>query len=219
MAYVLAGASLSKLVLATDCRDANVEYLTEAYVGSSRSEVPTGLRWFYCAGLGTAILCMCVISASHDHRVFDGQRIAKRYRICNRIVVAIILICLPLAKSLSSLQLVSTTTGLVVYILMVDVYGSTSIHDDFWKCNAQCKYRAECPLKKKLVFDALKSGTKIKLEDVKTNDAEKALYQVCFDPIPRPFLSMILTLFSICDISGFQRLGMVQIGTYLESNL
>ena len=182
MAYVLAGASLSKLVLATDCRDANVEDLTAAYTGKSEPEVPTGLRWFYCAGLGTALLCMCIISASHEHRVFDGQRLGKKYRICNRIAVAIILICLPLAKSLNSLQLVSTTTGLVVYVLMVDVYGSTSIHDDFWKCSAQCKYRAECPLKKKIIVDALRSGTKIRLEDVRTTDAEKALYEVHFIP-------------------------------------
>ena len=58
MGYILAAASLSRLVLATDCRDANAEDLTEAYISNSQKEVPTGLRWFYCGGLGTALLCM-----------------------------------------------------------------------------------------------------------------------------------------------------------------
>ena len=58
MGYVLAAASLSRLVLATDCHDANAEDLTDAYISNSQREVPTGLRWFYCGGLGTALLCM-----------------------------------------------------------------------------------------------------------------------------------------------------------------
>ena len=58
MAYVLAGASLSRLVLATDCRDANLDDLTEAYTGSSKPEVSSGLRFFYCVGLGVALISM-----------------------------------------------------------------------------------------------------------------------------------------------------------------
>lgn len=58
MSYVLAGASLSRLVLAHDCQDADVETLTEAYRGRSEAEVALGLRWFYSAGLGVALLCM-----------------------------------------------------------------------------------------------------------------------------------------------------------------
>lgn len=58
MGYILAAASLSRLVLATDCQDANAEDLTEAYISNSQRVVPTGLRWFYCGGLGTALLCM-----------------------------------------------------------------------------------------------------------------------------------------------------------------
>ena len=58
MAYVLAGAALSRLVLATDCRNANIDDLADTYVSRSESEVSSGLRWFYCAGLGVALLCM-----------------------------------------------------------------------------------------------------------------------------------------------------------------
>ena len=58
MGYVLAGASLSKLVLASDCMNTDKETLGEAYIGRSLSEIDTGLRWFYCAGLGIALGCM-----------------------------------------------------------------------------------------------------------------------------------------------------------------
>ena len=58
MGYVLAAASLSRLVLATDCHDANPEDLTEAYISKVETELPTGLRWFYCGGLSVALLCM-----------------------------------------------------------------------------------------------------------------------------------------------------------------
>lgn len=166
MGYILAAASLSRLVLATDCHDANADDLTQAYISNSQGEVPTGLRWFYCGGLGTALICMTIISLCHIHKEFDGQRLSKRYRLPVRVSVAIILFFLPLAKTLNSLQLVSTTTGLVALVLMVDVYGSTSVYENFWKCTACCKYRAECPIKKRLLVEAVKNGTTIKLEEV-----------------------------------------------------
>jgi hypothetical protein len=58
MSFVLAAGSLSKLVLATDCGDTKLEDLTEIYITKSEHEIPTGLRWFYCAGLGIALACM-----------------------------------------------------------------------------------------------------------------------------------------------------------------
>ena len=64
MAYVLAGAALSRLVLVTDCHDANVDDLTEAYVGRSEADVGSPLRWFYCGGLGIALLSMSTRLAS-----------------------------------------------------------------------------------------------------------------------------------------------------------
>ena len=91
-----------------------------------------------------------------------------------------ILIFLPLADSLSSLALVSITTGLTVLTLMVDVYGSTSKYDNFWKCTSQCKYSADCPIKRKLAMDAVRTGTTIKLEEIQFEEGgEKAYYDVC----------------------------------------
>ncbi len=95
--------------------------------------------------------------------------------------VAITILFLPLAKSLDSLQLISTTAGLVVLVLMVDVYGSTSIDENFWKCTACCKYKAECPIKKRLLVEAVKNGTTVRLEEVGVGGGEggeKAFYDV-----------------------------------------
>lgn len=57
MAFVLAGASLSKLVLAHDCSDADPHNLWEQYEGRSEAEISNGLRWFYCAGLSISLIC------------------------------------------------------------------------------------------------------------------------------------------------------------------
>ena len=206
MGYVIAGACLSKLVLAHDCSDTDVETLGEAYVARSEEEIPIGLRWFYCCGLGIALLCMsnssfflllsspsytilfcfvksvtdyaALIAMSHIHKDIEGQRIAKRYRLAVRVAVAVILFCLPLAHKLNSLEIISTTTGLVALILMVDLYGSTAVHDSFFKDKRVCKYSADCHIKKKDVETAIKTGEKISVEELaKGTKGEKCLFE------------------------------------------
>lgn len=202
MAYVLAGAALSRLVLATDCRDANVDDITEAYLPRSEHEVSSGLRWFYCAGLGIAILSMSkskptnvltsrspnqirtgIISLTHVHKEIDGQRLSKTARLILRSAVGITLICLSLAESLTSLTLVSTTTGLVVLVLIVDLYGSTTCDEPFWKCRRQCHYSADCAMRKKIVIDALKMGRTVNLSELQLAEDkeghEKSTFEVC----------------------------------------
>lgn len=58
MSYVLAGASLSKLVLAHDHHDTDLATLGDLYLNRSEDHIPDALRWFYCVGLGIALLCM-----------------------------------------------------------------------------------------------------------------------------------------------------------------
>ena len=179
MGYVLAGACLSRIVLAHDCQDAELDYLTETYAGRSEAELNHGLRWFYCAGLGVALLCMSVISMSHVHKEIAHQRIAKAPRLALRIAAAIILICLPLAEKLNRLELVSTTTGIVVFVLMVDVYGSTSRNESFWRDKARCKYSARCSMKRKDMEQALKTGATIEVRELaEGGKGEKAAFQV-----------------------------------------
>ena len=66
MAYVLASASLSKLVLAHDCNDTDLKTLGEHYIERSEEHIPDGLRWFYCAGLGIALICMSKLALWPD---------------------------------------------------------------------------------------------------------------------------------------------------------
>ena len=206
MGYVIAGASLSKLVLAHDCSETDVETLGEIYQERSEPEIPIGLRWFYCVGLGIALLCMsksplsslptflssghfllvmavadrvAAISMSHIHKEFEGQRIAKRYRLVLRVAVAIVLICLPLAHDLSSLELISTTTALVALVLTVELYGSTSVLDGFWRDKKTCKYSAECHLKKKDLETAFAKGETIAVEELsKGTKGEKCVFEI-----------------------------------------
>ena len=49
---------MSKLVVAHDCVNANLESLTETYMNKSSEVVDDGLRWFYCGGLGVALVSM-----------------------------------------------------------------------------------------------------------------------------------------------------------------
>jgi hypothetical protein len=58
LGFSLAGASLSKLVVAHDCAGANVESLTDAFMAKSSDIIDIGLRWFYCGGLGVAVTSM-----------------------------------------------------------------------------------------------------------------------------------------------------------------
>ena len=179
MGYVLAGASLSKLVLANDCTNTDKETLGEAYIGRSESEIAPGLRWFYCAGLGIALGCMSVISMTHVHKKIEGQRLTKTQRLIFRAAISVVLICLPLAGSLTSLGLVSTTTGLVLLTLFVDLYGSSSVNNAFWRQRTKCRYMADCQVKRKAIERALKEGVTIDVEQVaKESEGEKGFYEL-----------------------------------------
>lgn len=107
-----------------------------------------------------------MIALTHDHKQFEGQNIKKHHRLAFRFVVATILIFLPFATSLNSLQLVATTTVLVVLVLTVDLYGSTYINDSFWRGDQKCKYSADCMLKKKDIEEANKAGPEVKIQEL-----------------------------------------------------
>ncbi|KAL8669721.1 MAG: hypothetical protein Q9168_005705 [Polycauliona sp. 1 TL-2023] len=167
MSYVLAGASLSRLVVAHDCQDAEVEGLNESSAVLSEEEIPLGLRWFYCAGLGAALLCMSVISFTHVHKKFDGQRATKRSRLGLRVAVALIMICLPLSESLNSLELISISTGGVVLVLTFDVYGCTFVGESFVRDGRKCKYWADCPRRRRRALEeAMKNGDTVNVEEL-----------------------------------------------------
>jgi hypothetical protein len=128
MGLALAGASMSKLVVAHDCPDAHLSDLSdliENYKKSSVAELSTGLRWFYCAGLAATVFIMTAISLSHIHKEVDSPRIKKKYRILFRISIGCVIAGLALARGLNSLDLLSITTALNVSILAFEIYGSS----------------------------------------------------------------------------------------------
>ena len=114
----------------------------------------------------TYVSILGAISLSHVHKDIQGQRLSKIQRLPLRVAIAITILCLPLAESLTSLTLVATTTGLVVIILIYELYGSTNYEEGFWKCKRQYKYSADCRMRKKILIDKLKNGETVKLEEV-----------------------------------------------------
>jgi low temperature requirement protein LtrA len=144
LAYVLASAALSRLVLNADCNDSPVETLTEMFQERSEPEVGEGHRLYYCIGLGLALASMGVISLTHDHKLPFVCRFPKWLRLANRFSVAAIFLCLSAATSLSSLSLVSITTSLTVWVLFVELYGKSCPEMSFWGSEGECKYSARC---------------------------------------------------------------------------
>lgn len=179
MSYVLAAATLSRLVLAHDCADADEHTLGHRYADISAKELEPGMRWYYCGGLGLSLITMSLISFCHVHKKLPYAHIAKRVRLVIRCCIAIIIICLPLAHSLNSLHLISITTSLVVLVLALDIFGNSCQGDKFWSggfCEAQkknCRYSAECKVdrrKRKEVEKAMKRGEEVRLEDLVGTD-------------------------------------------------
>ena len=93
--------------------------------------------------------------------------------------MAIILIFLPLAHGLNSLELVSITMSLVAFALIMELYGSTSKHDGFWKDCRVCKYSADCQIKKIDLETAVKTGQKIEITEIsKGSKGEKGVIEL-----------------------------------------
>ena len=171
MGYVLAGAALSKIVLAHDVRDADPEWLAEPYAGRSDAEVHQGLRWFFCGGLAVAMIMMTLIAMSHTYRTIPNVRLRKEYRICYRFGVSIAILLLPLAKdSLDSLELVGTRCALVVSILILEICGSASSGAAFWGlsdfCSRRCSYSAKCHVSKKELEENIRTGKVVNVEEM-----------------------------------------------------
>lgn len=131
MGYIVATSALSRLVLATDVPGTNLNQLAEPYRDSAEDEFNSGVRFFYCHGLAIALLCMAVISFSHEHKKQPTLRLNKNIRLANRIAVCVIMFFLPLATSLHSLSLISITLSLTVWALIVELWGKSCTDDPF----------------------------------------------------------------------------------------
>ncbi|KAK0639726.1 hypothetical protein B0T16DRAFT_450341 [Cercophora newfieldiana] len=163
LSYILAAAAMCKLVVLTDCPNAPFSALTPFYQHRSDDHISTGLRLYYCIGLGLALFSMGLISLSHQHRVPLGScKLPKWVRLSNRFLVCIIFFALPAAGDrLNSLALVSITTALSAWTLFFELYGKTCKTQPFFtggEGNDKCEYTARC--------------TKKRLEEAKKEDGE-----------------------------------------------
>lgn len=169
MSFVLSAGALAVLVRAHDCPDADVETLYETFIPRSEDHISAGLQWYYCGGLGISLICLAIIAWTHTHRKIPNQRMKKHFRLILRVVVAIVVICLPLAH-LNSLQLVATTTGLVLCVLLLELIGSTCWGENLlWNTNCRrnkCSYSASCGVKKDELEKSLKDGTVLNVEEI-----------------------------------------------------
>jgi hypothetical protein len=174
MSFVLAGSALSKLVLAHDTEHADPEDLMEPYSGRSEAELPMGLRWFYCAGISIALMCMGSIALTHTYKTIPNVRLRKPIRLAYRFVAAIAILLLPLAgDSLNSLELVATSTSLVVSVLLMELAGSACVGDGFWgfqEGKRKCTYSARCHVSRKELQARAKDGKLLDVEEIAKRD-------------------------------------------------
>lgn len=144
MTFVLGGSGLSRLVAAHDEQGAHLEQLTEEYQLRSEEHIAEGIRWFYCAGLGLALGFMAIISLSHVHKEHKGVRLSKKFRLGFRLAIAVVIICLPLAKGLDSLELVGTVTGLLVLLLVTELWTGCDKEEKLIGRGKACQYIGQC---------------------------------------------------------------------------
>lgn len=163
MSYVLGSAGMARLVLAVDTPDSHLESLTELSQERAELEIPMGIRWFYCVGFGIALIFMGFIAISHEHKEIETLRLKKRWRLCGRFLVAVVIICLPLAEDrLDSLELVGIVTVLVVFCLGLELWASSCCKERLMERSKPCKYTGHCP--KKELQRLLKKGSQVDFE-------------------------------------------------------
>lgn len=65
----------------------------------------------------------------------------------------------------------------MVFVLAVDVYGSTDRHDSFRRCDRMCKYSKNCPLRRGMIVDALKRGEVVDLGEIAGEKGEGGFWE------------------------------------------
>ncbi|KAK1833696.1 E1-E2 ATPase-domain-containing protein [Podospora conica] len=177
MAYVLGASALSMMVVATDVGNAPRGEITAFYQHRSREGVSLALRLYYCVGFGVALIGMALISLSHEHKLPVAVcRVPKWVRLCNRLGVCVVLFCLPAAGDrLNSLELIGLSTGLMVWVLSVELWGKSCKMQSFvWADGEErCRYTARCAQRK--LEDAMKSDGEVDVVELGREEKTGAL--------------------------------------------
>lgn len=116
---------------------------------------------------------------THVHKDVAGARLKKSHRLVVRFMVAIILICLPTAHHLNSVELVSVVTGLVWFVLVVDLYGLSKKGVKLFGRHGRCAYTADCGMRTKDLEHAVKTGEAVNIEALAEKEkGQKGLYEL-----------------------------------------
>lgn len=174
MAFVLGAAALSKVVLAHDGPNMDPHTLVHHFEVLSPLTIHDGIRWFYCVGIGISFGSMGIISMTHIHKDIQCARLKKWHRLTVRSVVSIIIMCLPAAAHLNSLELISIVASLLLFDLIVELYGITRVDDSFFgRRRKKCSYWADCSMRKKELEAAVKSGATVTVERFAEKDGRE----------------------------------------------
>jgi len=95
----------------------------------------------------------------------------------NRFGVCLILFCLPTVHSLNSLQLISIVTGLIVWVLYLELWACSCPEESFFGEKKQCKYTAKCKVSKRDLESAVRNGRMVKMEELEGR-GEKGMYEL-----------------------------------------
>jgi hypothetical protein len=173
MSFVLSASALGILVRAHDCPDAPISSLYRTFIPRSEDHISDALQWFYCGGLGISLFCLAIIAFTHTHRKIPHQRVRKETRLAFRMLVSVVIIALPKAH-LNSLQLVATTTGLVVAVLVLELVGSSCWGENmFWEKGCKrdrATYSAKCGVRKEELEKSAREGTVLDVEEIARRD-------------------------------------------------
>jgi hypothetical protein len=93
----------------------------------------------------------------------------KCARLVFRVIIAIVIFTLPLAH-MNSLQLIATTTSLIVCVLGLELFGMACWGENFfWERNCKrnkATYSARCGIKREELEKSIREGTVINIEEI-----------------------------------------------------
>jgi hypothetical protein len=67
--------------------------------------------------------------------------------------------------------------GLILWVILLELYGASSMGETFFGEREACKYTASCKVRRRDMELAIKSGNVINVQEL-SNTAEKGLYEL-----------------------------------------
>jgi hypothetical protein len=112
---------------------------------------------------------MGVIALSHLNKAIPNARLSKAPRLVIRFAAA--------KDHMNSLELVATTCGIVVLVLLADLAGTTCRGDVFWNFSeeSKCTYSATARISRKEMMEKVKTGEMVNVEELAKKEGGQRL--------------------------------------------